>query len=191
MTVVFSGDRGGAAGPDRVTPMVTWAWRGWEWLHTHEGKKIFRYSMVSVISTAASFTVLLIVYGILQLWSEVPSTVFANVVATFPSYWLNRRWAWGKTGRSHLGKEVLPFWMMAGIGIAFSIVGASVARHIGKTHHLGHAELTALVLAANVFSFGLFWVLKLMLFNRLFHVQPLLDEIDEELDAEEHSGAVR
>jgi putative flippase GtrA len=161
----------------------------WQWLHTHEGKKLFRYSMVSVISTAASFFVLLIVYGVLQLWSEVPSTVFANLMATFPSYWLNRRWAWGKTGRSHLFKEVLPFWGMAAIGIAFSIVGASVARHIGITHHLSHAELTVVVLAANVFSFALFWVLKLMLFNRLFHVQPLIDEIDERVDEEEHTGA--
>ena len=161
----------------------------WEWLHTHQGKKLFRYSMVSVISTIASFTVLLIVYGILRLWTEVPSTVFANVTATFPSYWLNRRWAWGKSGRSHLVKEVLPFWVAAAIGIAFSIVGASVARHLGQTHHLHHAELTALVLVANVFSFGLFWVLKLMLFNRLFHVPALIEEIDEHVDAEEHSGA--
>ena len=57
--------------------------------------------------------------------------VFANAVATFPSYWLNRNWAWGKSGRSHLMKEVVPFWVMSAFGIAFSIVGASVARHLG------------------------------------------------------------
>jgi putative flippase GtrA len=160
----------------------------WEWLHTHEGKKVFRYSMVSVISTVASFFVLLIVYGVLRLWTEVPSTVFANAMATFPSYWLNRRWAWGKSGRSHFMKEVAPFWGMATTGIAFSIVGASVARHIGTTHHLHHITLTALVLVANIFSFGLFWVLKLMLFNRLFHAPPLIEEIDEVVEAEERGG---
>ena len=67
--------------------------RLWAWLHTHEGRKIFRYTMVSVISTAVSFVVLALVYGVLRLWTEVPSTVFANSVATFPSYWLNRQWA--------------------------------------------------------------------------------------------------
>ena len=163
--------------------------RLWAWLHTHEGRKIFRYSMVSVISTAVSFVVLFIVYGVLRLWSEVPSTVFANAVATFPSYWLNRSWAWGKSGRSHLTKEVLPFWSMSAIGIAFSIVGASIARHIGQTHNLDHAELTVVVLAANLVSFGIFWVLKLMLFNRLFHVPTLLEEIDEHVEAEEREGA--
>ncbi len=161
----------------------------WAWLHTHEGRKIFRYSMVSVISTAVSFGTLFIVYGVLRLWSPVPSTIFANAVATLPSYWLNRNWAWGKSGRSHLVKEVIPFWTMASIGIAFSIVGASVAKHIGEVHHLSHTEQTALVLLANILSFGIFWVAKLLLFNRLFHVDEL-EEFEEHLEAEEaRSGA--
>ena len=35
---------------------------------------MFRYTMVSVISTAVSLSVLFLVFGVLQLWSEVPST---------------------------------------------------------------------------------------------------------------------
>ena len=120
----------------------------YDWLHTHEGRKIFRYSMVSVISTCVSLVVIAIVYGALHLWSEVPSTVFGNVVATFPSYWLNRRWAWGKSGRSHFVKEVLPFWTLAAIGIAFSIVGAAAARHVAIKYNLDHFETTLLVLLA-------------------------------------------
>ncbi len=154
------------------------------WLNTKEGKKLFRYSMVSVISTGVSFTVLFLVYGVGRLWTEVPSTVFANVVATFPSYWLNRNWAWGKSGRSHLVREVIPFWVMSSLGIAFSIVGASIARHVGIGH--SHLVRTALVLFANVMSFGIFWVAKLMVFNRVFHVPSLRDEIEEHL---EHEGA--
>ncbi len=160
--------------------------RLWAWLHTHEGRKIFRYTMVSVISTAVSFVVLALVYGVLRLWTEVPSTVFANSVATFPSYWLNRQWAWGKTGRSHFVKEVIPFWTMSAIGIAFSIVGASVARHIGLKYQLDHLSLTIVVLVANVLSFGIFWVIKLLLFNRIFHVSEL-EEVEEHLEMEEHS----
>jgi putative flippase GtrA len=168
--------------------MVQLADRLWAWLHTHEGRKIFRYSMVSVISTAVSFSVLFLVFGVLRLWGEVASAVFANGVATFPSYWLNRNWAWGKTGRSHLMKEVVPFWIMAAIGIGFSIVGASLAHHVSTVHHLNHAESTALVLAANVLFFGIFWVVKLLLFNRLFHVDEL-EEFDEQLEAEEAAAA--
>jgi putative flippase GtrA len=142
----------------------------YDWLHTHEGRKLFRYTMVSVISTAVSLFVIALVYGAFHVWTEVPSTVFGNAVATFPSYWLNRKWAWGKHGRSHFLKEVAPFWLMAALGIAFSIVGASLARHVGQHYDLGNLEKTVLVLVANVLSFGVFWVIKLLIFNRLFRV---------------------
>jgi putative flippase GtrA len=169
-------------------PMQEQIDRAWAWLHTHEGRKIFRYSMVSVISTACSFIVLALVYGVFRWWTEVPSTVFANAVATFPSYWLNRSWAWGKSGRSHLVKEVIPFWSVSAAGIAFSVIGASVARHIGQTYHLAHLEQTVVVLFANVMSFAIFWVLKLLIFNRVFHVPTELEEIEEHLELEEQPG---
>jgi putative flippase GtrA len=160
--------------------------RFWLWLNSKEGKKILRYSTVSVISTGVSFTVLFLVYGVGRVWSEVPSTVFANAVATFPSYWLNRNWAWGKSGRSHLLKEVIPFWGMSAVGIAFSIVGASVAHHLGTGH--SHVVKTVLVLVANLGSFGIFWLAKLALFNRLFHVPSLLEEIEEHIEEEAEEG---
>lgn len=158
----------------------------YDWLHTHEGRKIFRYSMVSVISTAVSLIVIALVYGVFHIWTEVPSTVFGNAVATFPSYWLNRKWAWGKHGRSHFMKEVVPFWAVAAAGIAFSIIGASIARHYGIKYNLDHLEQTVLVLVANVLSFAIFWVLKLLLFNKLF--QHELEEFDEHLAEEEEES---
>ena len=155
----------------------------YDWLHTHEGRKIFRYTMVSVISTAVSTIVIVLVYGVGHLPSEVLATIIGNVVATFPSYWLNRRWAWGKSGRSHFVKEVLPFWVMAGLGIAFSIIGAALAHRIGVHFKLDHLELTIVVLLANFVSFAVFWVVKLLVFNRLFKVE--LEEFDEHLTVEE------
>jgi putative flippase GtrA len=157
--------------------------RFYDWLHTHEGRKIFRYSMVSVISTAVSAVVIVLVYGVFKVWTEVPSTIFGNAVATFPSYWLNRQWAWGKKGRSHLVKEVLPFWVMAAMGIAFSIVGAALARHISIHYNLSNFDKTLLVVVANFLSFAVFWVVKLLVFNRMFKVE--LEEFDEHLTVEE------
>jgi hypothetical protein len=79
-------------------------------------------------------------------------------------------------------KEIVPFWVMSAIGITVSIGGAAVARHIGTTHHLSHVQETAVLLLANLISFGLFWVLKYMLYNRLFHVHPV-EELDELVEA--------
>jgi putative flippase GtrA len=154
----------------------------WERRDTPEAKQLFRYTMVSVISTVVSFAVLTLIFGVLHLWGEIVSTVVANASATIPSYYLNRKWVWGKTGRSHMMKEIVPFWAMSAIGIVVSIGGAAVARHIGIEHQLSHFAQTLLVLVANVISFGIFWVLKYILFNRLFHVHTL-EELDELVEA--------
>lgn len=154
----------------------------WQKRGTPQAKQLIRYSMVSVVSTAVSFGVLFIVFGVLHLFGEIGSTVFANVCATVPSYYLNRQWVWGKTGRSHLVKEIIPFWSMSAIGIVVSIGGAAVARHLGRVHHFSHLEQTAVLLAANVTSFGVFWILKYLVFNRLFHVHTL-EELDELVEA--------
>jgi putative flippase GtrA len=154
----------------------------WQKRDTPEAKQLFRYAMVSAISTVVSFGILALIFGVLHLWGEIVSTVVANVSATIPSYYLNRKWVWGKGGRSHLMKEIVPFWCMATISITVSIGGAAVARHIGIQHQLSHFDQTLLVLAANITSFGLFWILKYLLFNRLFHVHPL-EELDELVEA--------
>ena len=158
-----------------------------QWSRSHEGKKMIRYTMVSVISTAVSFVSLAIIFG-LHWMSQVPATVTANAIATVPSYQLNRKWAWGKSGKSHISKEIIPFWSMAAVGIFVSVFGAYFAKHISVKHHLPHLEQTVVVLLANVLSFAVFWVLKLLLFNRLFH-ETELEEFDEHLTAEERAAA--
>jgi len=172
-----------------IDPMAGLVHKAKDWAHSHEGRKLIRYTMVSGISTIVSFTVLFVWFGVLKVWTQVPSTIFANAVATIPSYYLNRSWAWGKSGRSHLTREILPFWGMSALGIGVSIIGAKVAKIISVNHHLPHWEATALLLFANVASFGIFWVLKLLVFNRLFHFE--LDEFDEHLTEEEHEAAAK
>jgi putative flippase GtrA len=165
-----------------MTSVLTRAEHLWQKRETPEAKQLIRYSMVSVVSTVVSFATLTLVFGVFHFWREIGSTVFANAVATVPSYYLNRSWVWGKNGRSHLMKEILPFWTLSAVGIVVSIFGAAIARHFGIEHHLGHLQQTVVVLFANVMSFAIFWVLKFLLFNRLFKVHPL-EELDELVEA--------
>lgn len=165
-----------------MTGVLTRTVHLWQKRRTPEAKQLFRYTMVSVISTVVSFVVLALIFGVLHLAGPEACTVIANVVAVVPNYYLNRRWVWGKGGRSHLTKEIVPFWAMSAIGIVVSIGGAALAHHIGTVHHLTHRELTGAVLLANILSFGIFWVLKFIVFNRLFRVHPL-EELDELVEA--------
>ncbi len=134
---------------------------------------MFRYSMVSVISTGVSVVTLGLVYGVFRLWTEVPSTLFANVVAAVPSYYLNRNWAWGKTGRSHIRREVLPFWGLSIAGMLLSILTSSEARRIGVDFfNHDHLIRTAIVEGMNLFAFAVLWLVKFLVFQRLFRVAP-------------------
>lgn len=145
--------------------LIDRAWRAYE---TPNGKKMFRYTMVSVISTAFSLCLLAVVFGLLHLWSEVPSAIFANTVATIPSYYLNRKWAWGKSGKSHLMKEVLPFWAASFAGLVLSSFAAAWARDFSRDHHLHHFGATVVVMVASLTAYGLLWIGKFLLFNQLF-----------------------
>jgi putative flippase GtrA len=140
----------------------------WRYCRTPEGLKVVRYTLVSVISALTSLVILTFVYGVLRLWGEVVSTLFANVMAGIPSYILNRRWVWGKSGRSHIWREILPFWVMSITGIGFALYTASLAHNFANEHHLQHLERTILVVGANVAAFGILWILKFLILNRLF-----------------------
>jgi putative flippase GtrA len=140
----------------------------WRFCQTPRGQKVFRYTMVSVISAVTGLLLLTIIFGVLKLWGEVVSTLVANILAGIPSYYLNRQWVWKKSGRSHIWKELLPFWVMSITGIGFALYMASLAHNFAVAHHLQHGARTVLVLAANVAAFGILWILKFLILNRLF-----------------------
>jgi putative flippase GtrA len=161
--------------------------RLWRFVQTPQGLKVVRYTAVSAISALTSLFVLTIVYGVLRLWTEVISTLFSNIVAGFPSYYLNRRWVWGKSGRSHIWRELLPFWVMSITGIGFALYTASLAHNFANAHHLHHLARTVLVVGANIAAFGILWFLKFLILNRLF--AEIADaEVGAEAEAEAGAG---
>ena len=140
----------------------------WQFLKTPQGLKMVKYATVSLISFLISVTLITITYGVLRLGSEVVCTFISNVLAGIPNYFLNRQWVWKKGGRSHLWREVVPFWVLSIAGILFALFTASLAQHFSNTHHLQHLARTVVVVGANVAAFGILWVLKFLVFNRLF-----------------------
>jgi putative flippase GtrA len=164
--------------------LVDVARRLWRMYHTPRGRKLVRYAMVSVVSTVVTFAFLGIVFYGLRLWSEVPDNVMANVAGIFPSYYLNRSWTWGKSGPSHLWREVVPFWAMSFAGIVLAIIAGGAAKHVSvDVLHLHRLGRTVVLYGANLFAFGLLWVLKFFLINKLFHVEAGADRASELVEA--------
>ena len=139
------------------------------WSRSDEGRKWVRYSMVSVISVIVSQVLLAFFFGILH-WSARASNIWAVCLSAIPSYYLNRAWAWGKRSRSHLLKEVLPFWGMALLGLLLSTWAVSFAEGHASDWTDSHFLTTVIINAASVAAFGVLWVAKFVVLNKLMFV---------------------
>ena len=129
-------------------------------------RKVLRYSLVSLISIAVSQSVLMVAFGMLH-WTARLANVAACAVATVPSYYLNRSWAWGRRGRSHLWKEVVPFWALAFLGLALSTWAADFGSTLARQAAASHAATTAIVMTAALLAFGVLWIGKFAIFSRV------------------------
>jgi putative flippase GtrA len=127
-------------------------------------KKPLRYAAVSAVSVVFSQIVLWIAHGPVGLgpvWSNLVAVTFGCI----PSYTLNRYWVWGKRGKNHFWREVVPFWVLALIGLGFSTLLVAIAS--------SWSDATWIVSAANLAAFGSLWVGKyLILDSILFRLAP-------------------
>ncbi len=135
--------------------------------------KWVRYGAVSVVSTTISLTVL----GVL-VFTGTASPGWANVIATaigtIPSFELNRRWVWGRTGRRSVLAEVGPFWALSFAGLGLSTVAVSMAGRWAANAGL-HAGMRALLAqAANVCAFGSLWIAQFVILDRSVFGRPTL-----------------
>lgn len=114
-------------------------------------RRAVRYSLVSVVAIAVSQPTLLFCTAVLD-WRPVPSNLMAVSVGSIPSYLLNRAWVWNRRGGHDLRREVVPFWGMGLLGLAFSTLLVHVASR--------WSDAPLVANAANITAFGLLWVLK-------------------------------
>ncbi len=143
-------------------------------LRTPEGRKLFRYSMASAVSVVVSVVLLVLFDGVFR-WSAVVSSTLATAIATVPSYQMNRRWAWGRSGKGHFWREVLPFWVLAFVGWAFSTYSVKVTESALSGGSLAHLERTAIIAAVYIGAFGVLWVAKYIIFNKVLFAERTAD----------------
>ena len=130
--------------------------------------RFWRYSFVSVVSTVISLGGLYLFFRVLHVGSAAVSNLIATSIASIPAYYLNRTWSWGKTGRSHVFREVVPFWSITAFGVIASTLvvhfAANEAYHLHHSHH--GREVTIIVELANLSTYAVLWIGKFLIFNR-------------------------
>lgn len=145
------------------------------------GRKLFRYSMASVVAVIVSNAFLLLFVGVINM-GEVLASTLATTIAAIPSYEMNRKWAWGKTGKSHLMKEVVPFWALAVLGWAVSTLAVWWMGRYAKHHDFSHGAKTFSVLLVYFGAFAVLWVGKFLIFNKVMFVHHQHHEGHEHRD---------
>lgn len=130
---------------------------------------MFRYSMASVVALCVSVVCIAVLNGPLGVSAWVSSTL-ATAIAATPSYYMNRRWAWGKDGRSHFWKEIVPFWSLAFLGWGLSTLCVHLMEDYANHNGFSHLARTGTVTLVYVAAFGVLWVGKFMLFNKVMFV---------------------
>ena len=146
------------------------------------GRKAIRFTLVSLMVVPVAQSILFFFNYVLE-WSARSSNLVGFCVGTLLSYYMNRYWAWGKRGRSHFLKEVLPFWGMALTGLLFSTFTVSVAENWAHDHGYTKGAETLTVMAANLTAFGIVWVVKFFVLNLvLFRTHPEVLEDAPALD---------
>jgi putative flippase GtrA len=133
------------------------------------GKKLIRYSATSMICVVISTAILTFLVGVLR-WHAFGASLTSTAISTLPSYELNRKWAWGKTGKGHLWREVVPFWTLAFIGLAISTWASVEAESVAKHHNFPHLLHTIAVDGAFIGAFGVLWIGKFIIFNKVLFV---------------------
>lgn len=135
---------------------------------THSlGSKLMRYFGSSLVATVCSELSFVLLYGPVHV-GTTSASLLAWLAGAIPNYWLNRRWAWQRTGRPRFRTEVLPYVTI----VLMTLLLATGTTHLldAWLHHLGtRASLrVGLVAIAYLGVYVVMFALRFVLLDRLF-----------------------
>ena len=134
--------------------------------------RLWKYASVSIIATLVTQVVLLVSFDVLHVSTATVCNVIATVVASVPAYYLNRTWTWGKSGKSNVWREVVPFWAVAFVGLVLSTVAVGVAAHNYDRITTSHIGKAIIINFANLSTYGCIWVGRYFIFNKFMFGSP-------------------
>ncbi|MGH9211154.1 MAG: GtrA family protein [Acidimicrobiales bacterium] len=139
--------------------------------------KLLRYSSASVVAVTTYLIILVVGHDVVGL-SEMGSHLIAVCLSSIPNYLINRYWTWEQQGKNRLWGEVVPFWVMALLGFLLSLVFVAWVDD--------RSDASWAVAAANLSAFGVLWVAKFVVLDKL--MWRVVHELHPELElAEPHS----
>jgi putative flippase GtrA len=128
--------------------------------------RVLRYGALSIVTFVGGEALLALFFGVFR-WGAVQSNLTAVAIGTGPTYWMSRRWVWQRSGRSHLVKEVLPFWLFMFLSVGASTALGAVAQSAAPGISSSHAGETIVVITGVTIGYGAIWLLRFLVLDRL------------------------
>jgi len=151
------------------------------------GIRMVRYTIGSAVCLVVSeITLLFLLLGGLEGWT---ASLLASAAGIIPGYPLNRAWTFGRRGRSHTWREVVPYWLTAIGGSIFAALLVGLADPWAK--HASRSALVATVIALLVYvgAYGALWLLKFLYLDRMLF-RPVPAEAAVELGSRERTAVL-
>ena len=156
------------------------------------GRRAIRYSATSLICVAIT-QVLLFTFTSKSLlgWRPGWGNITAVMLTSIPAFILNKRWVWGKRGKAHMRREVIPFGVFTLAGWVLSTLMVVLATD--ATSSMSRSAHQLAIQAANIAGFGILWVLKYLFLDKIMfgeHHHTPYDADIERVEVLAHSGEV-
>lgn len=130
----------------------------------YELRKKLRYVYVSLFTAPIGQVLLFLFYEVGKL-NPLLSNVFAVTISTTPNYLLNRFWVWRKRSVTNIRNEIVPYWMLAFLGLGISTIFVYLADSIWETW--------VAINLANAMGYTLLWGAKYFILEKyLFKESP-------------------
>lgn len=121
------------------------------------GAKLVKFLVVTGGSVVMGQAILAFLLYALD-WPGMQANLTSAAIMVMPNYLANRYWVWGKKSENSFKREVLPFWIMAALGVLFSTVAVAFADAQGWPKPV--------LLLANLIAYGVVWVFKFFVMER-------------------------
>ncbi len=128
--------------------------------------RVMRAGATSIGATVISHGTFIGLVGFGHVRAGIASAIAFALGATF-NYVVGRRVTWGRKNRPHVVKETLPYVIVVGSTALLSIGGTTLTEHLIEPMALTHLQHTIVLEIAFIVSYGLVFLLKFTLLDRI------------------------
>jgi putative flippase GtrA len=150
---------------------------------TEGGRRAIRYVATSGFGVVSTQILLFLFLHVFE-WKPVISNFTAVALVAIPAFLLNKYWVWGKRGKAHMRREVIPFWLFTVAGWLLSTL--AVVLVVNLTSNDAHPDGNKIAVQfANIAGFGVLWVLKYLFLDKIMFGPEHHTPYDEDIEREE------